>query len=268
MKIPRSALCLACAALAVSGEAAARSPLSVGDLFADTLGFEIFFALLALGFAARSPLGIKARLGLGRSQLPIGSLALLALGTLALSYALDGIHPFFEPPGSGALYRFESELAGLRGAALALAMLSFALVPGIAEELLCRGLVQRGLSARCGPAPAILLAALFFGALHVDPIHALFAALLGLYLGAVAHLARSVRASIGCHIANNAAAVLGAAVAPGLEAPPGASVVVAAAFSFAVLAWYWRRQRPAASAPDAEKERPLELQKRAGSDDA
>jgi membrane protease YdiL (CAAX protease family) len=264
----RSALALAFALLAVGALLAVRPLASGSGRLGDTLGFEAFLAMLALAFAVRSPLGIRARLGLGPSELSRGALALLALGTLALSYSLDGVYRLIEPPDSGVLFQFESELAGVRGGMLAFALLSFALVPGIAEELLCRGLVQRGLQARTGPIAAILLASAFFGALHMDPIHSAFAAILGLYLGAIAYLAGSIRASMGCHIANNTAAVLGAAAAPDIGPMPAPSLVIAAVFSLGVLGWLWRHRRPAACAQIRKKEGPPELQKRCGLDDS
>jgi membrane protease YdiL (CAAX protease family) len=260
----RSALALAFATLAVGALLTVRPSGRFGEM----LGFEIFLAMLALAFAARSPLGIRERLGLGPSELSKSALVLLALGTLALSYSLDGIYRHIEPPDTGALFQFESELAGARGGALAFALLSFALVPGIAEELLCRGLVQRGLQRRVGPIAAIVLASLFFGALHLDPIHSAFAAILGIYLGAIAYLAGSVRASMGCHAANNAAAVLGAAITPGVGPMPTPSLVIAAAFSLGVLGWLWRRHGPAALARTPKKEDRRELQKRRGMDDS
>jgi len=248
----RNALTLVFASLAVGALVAIRPLASSGGRFGDTLGFETFLAMLAFAFAVRSPLGVTARLGLGPSGLSRGTLALLALGTLALSYSLDGVYRLIEPPDSGVLFQFESELAGARGGTLAFALLSFALVPGIAEELLCRGLVQRGLQTRYGPIAAILLASAFFGALHMDPIHSAFAAILGLYLGAIAYLAGSVRASMGCHIANNTAAVLGTAIIPEVGPMPAA----ATAFSLGVLGWVWRHHPPTAPADAPKKEGP------------
>jgi len=264
----RSALALAFASLAVGALLAVRPLASIGGRFGGTLGFEIFLAMLALAFAARSASGIRERLGLGPSELRRGALVLLALGTLALSFSLDGIYRLIEPPNSGALFQFESELAGARGGRLAFALLSFALVPGIAEEILCRGLVQRGLQRRYGPIPAILLASLFFGALHLDPIHSALAAILGLYLGAIAYLAKSVRASMGCHVANNTAAVLGAAAAPGIGPMPTPSLVIAAAFSLGVLGWFWCHHAPVALSQVIRKEDSRGLQKRCGLDDS
>lgn len=264
----RNALALAFGSLAV-GALVAVGPLASGiGRFGDTLGFELFLALLALAFAVRSPRGAAARLGLGPSGLSRRTLALLALGTLALSYSLDGVYRLIEPPDSGVLFRFESELAGVRGRTLAFALVSFALVPGIAEELLCRGLVQRGLQVRYGPIPAIALASIFFGALHLDPVHSVFAAILGAYLGATAYLAGSVRASIGCHVANNAAAVLGAAIAPDAGPMPAASLAVAAVFSLGALGWAWRRRGSASPDHDPQKDGPQGLQKKRGSVDS
>ena len=212
-----------------------------GSDFTDGLGFELFLGLLALAIAARSPQGLTARLGLGPSRLPWSLLALLVVGMLSLSFALDGASKVFELPHSDAIEQLESRLSGTRGPALTVALLSFALVPGVAEELLCRGLVQRGLQVRFGPATAIVLAALFFGALHMDPVYSFLAAALGLYLGAIAYLAGSVRASITCHAVNNAAAVLGAAAAPefGPVAPIG--FVVAGIFSLGALRYAQHR---------------------------
>ncbi len=262
MATRRAALAIAFAALAVAALLALRPLSSSGGRVGETLGFEGFLALLALAFAARSPRGIAARLGLGPSALRWRSLALLALGTLALSHALDGVYRLLGPTDSGALFDFESELAGARGGTLALALLGFALAPGIAEELLFRGLLQRGLQPRLGPIPAIAIAGVCFGALHLDPMHSALAALLGVYLGAAAHLARSVRASMGCHVANNAAAVVGAALAPAIAPAPAASTVVAAAFALGVLGWLWGRHARATRARIGQKERAPGLQKR------
>jgi len=265
--IRRNALSAVFASLAFVGLLAASRFANSGARFAGTLGFEIFLGMLALAFAARSRLGIRARLGLGPSALSPLALVLLALGTLALSYSLDGFYRLLEPPDRGVLFQFESELLGLRGRALALALLTFALVPGIAEELLCRGWAQRGLEARCGPFWAIVLASAFFGALHGDPVHSLLAAVLGLYLGAIAQLAGSVRASIACHVANNTAAVVGAASALGIEPPPPDRLLLAATFSLGVLGWIWRRHRTATPPGGPQKEGPQGLQNRPGSDD-
>lgn len=184
-----------------------------------SLGLEIFLASVALGLGLLSPMPLRTRLGLGSGRLPGFALVLLVLGTLALSQSLDGLAELSGLRERSALASFDARMAGATGSGLALALLGVGLAPGVAEELLCRGLVQRGLELRLGPAPALVLAAAFFGALHLDPVHALFAGFLGLWLGAVALLASSTRAPILCHAVNNLVAVTVAARLPDLIQP-------------------------------------------------
>jgi membrane protease YdiL (CAAX protease family) len=264
----RNALVCLFACLAVGALVAVPDSADAAESFADEFSFGVFLAMLALAFAARSPLGLTARLGLGPSRFSWGGLALAVLGTLCLSFALDGVYRIFDPQQNGMVSQFEAELAGIRGRALVFALVSFALAPGIAEELLCRGLLQRGLEVRYGPATAILLASLFFGALHLDPIYSILAAALGLYLGCVAYLAGSVRASIACHVANNAAAVVGAAALPDFGPTAMPWIALAAIASLGVLGVLWRRHAAASDAKNQEHPAAVGLQRRAGSDDS
>ena len=98
-------------------------------------------------------------------------------------------------------------------------MLGLGVAPGVAEELLCRGLVQKGLVPRLGPAGAILTGATVFGVLHMELVHGALAAVLGLYLGIAAYLAGSIRTAIACHVVNNLAAVAISALAPEISLP-------------------------------------------------
>lgn len=223
MSRQRSSWVLAGAALTVGAgfavlSAAASAPDALTELSLASIGIELCLGGLAVGLAhvSREPPGV--RLGLARGRLAPWQLALLVVGTLALSHALDGLLECTGLRDRSSLAAFEAVLAGARGGSLVLALLALAAAPALGEELLCRGLVQRGLEPRVGPGAAIVVAALVFGALHVDPVHAAFATVLGLYLGAVAWLAGSVRSSILCHGVNNACAVLFAAGLPG--APP------------------------------------------------
>jgi membrane protease YdiL (CAAX protease family) len=59
-----------------------------------------------------------------------------------------------------------------------------ALLAGVGEEALFRGLVQRGISDIAGPAAGVVAAGALFGLAHfVTHTYALLAALLGIYLG-------------------------------------------------------------------------------------
>src|SRR5262249_43121251 len=159
-------------------------------------GTEIFLLCVALAGAGLGGAPRLARLGLGPGALALRWQALLVLGALAASHGLDGLLEISGLRRDGVLAQLDLALAGIRGRELWLALLCVGIAPGVAEELLCRGLVQRGLASRLGPALAIALAALLFGALHADLVHAAFATALGLYLGIAAQLARSVRLAI------------------------------------------------------------------------
>ena len=250
MQNPRWHGALLIAALAASAGAStcALAPEAASDpareLAIHGLGVELFLGLLAFAGAALSALPTRARLGLHPSRLPYRQLALLALGTISLSHALDAVIDVCGLGGRGALAELDDALSGIRGGTLALALLGVGLAPGIAEELLCRGFVQRGLLPRVGAPLAVALAALFFGALHVDPVHASFAAVLGLYLGTLCHVAGSVRPAIACHAANNLCAVLAAAWLPDLAIAPAASIVLGGGLALAALAWVCLRAGP------------------------
>jgi membrane protease YdiL (CAAX protease family) len=255
-----TALALLALAAAVASLGAYAPDAGIGPLAVASLWLELALALLALAGGALSARPLGQRLGLWAGRLPAGDLALLVLGTAGMSHGVDGVLELSGLREKSSLAELEQLLAGARGPVLALAFLGIGIAPGIAEELLCRGLVQRGLEPLLGSVRAVAVAALLFGALHLDPVHAAGAACLGLYLGATAALADSVRASMLCHTANNLLAV-----AAGAYLPPGALIGTAgSAVGFAVAGgclWrVWRRAGAAARPSPA-------LQSRRGSDD-
>ncbi len=249
MRSPRvlASLAVACLAVGVGFGTCSLAPHEPGgealQLSVASLGLELFLGLAALAGGMLSPRGAVARLGLVRARLPGPLLALLVVGTLGLSHGLDGLVDLLGLRERSALADFQATLANARGRTLWLALLGIGIAPGIAEELLCRGLVQRGLEPALGTAPAIAVGALFFGALHLEPVHAGFAVVLGLYLGLVTHLAGSVRAAMLCHVINNVLAVCVAARAGTALLSPGATI---AGFTVAAGSlWLVWRRRPA-----------------------
>jgi membrane protease YdiL (CAAX protease family) len=77
------------------------------------------------------------------------------------------------------------------------------LLPGITEEILLRGLIQRGFCRRLGPVIAILVTSVLFAFLHVDPAAMGLAFILGLWLGVVAWRTGSIILPILTHILVN-----------------------------------------------------------------
>ena len=143
-----------------------------------------------------------------------------ALGTLAavpvlfaLAWALGEVWTRLVPVPPETFRPFEALTRTAEGR---LTVVLFAMVAApLVEEFVFRGLVQRPLEQRWGPAPAIGFTALLFALVHalpwVLPIHLL----LGLAFGFVVYATRSIWAGVLLHAANNSLAALGI----GAEAP-------------------------------------------------
>jgi membrane protease YdiL (CAAX protease family) len=236
---------LVAAAFAVAGglAPASRSLQPVMGLALSSFAIEGILLSFAVGAALVAPGDPRVRLGLVGTRLGALEIAALAAGTLGLSHALDGMLSMSGLMERSGLASFARILEGARGTPLAAALVAFGLVPAIAEELLCRGVLQRSLRVRFGALASIGLASLAFAAIHVEPVHALFAFPLGLYLGVAGHWSASVLAPVACHAVNNLVAV-GSAVAQGptLESSPG-EVGVGLFVAAAALAWVARRRR-------------------------
>jgi membrane protease YdiL (CAAX protease family) len=196
-----------CAAAALLAARLSRgAPAAEGTLWL-TLAGELCWAGLALLIALVSGGAWRERLGLVCGELSSAALALGAVGTLALSGALEfGLDALGLTRGSG-LERVHEVAAEAARSRPGLTLLAFAVAPAIAEELLFRGALQRSLARRLGAA-AVPLAAFAFGVVHLDPVHSAAAFLLGCYLGWLALLARSTWIAVASHLANNCAAAL------------------------------------------------------------
>jgi membrane protease YdiL (CAAX protease family) len=262
MLLARTALVtglVAALALVVGAWDALRDGLpgdGVPTLLADALAVALLLAVLAVAGAAWSREPLAARLGLRAGRFDAGAHALGALGLVGLSHAIEGVLTLAGAPPSETLERFAAALAGAPPAQLALAVAVFAAGSAGAEELFFRGLVQRGLTRIVGAGAAIAIAALAFGAAHVDVVHAAAALPLGLYLGALAHADGSIRAALAAHAANNAVAVLEAGL--GVRLPGGAAALASIGVGLAVAAWAGRAalQRARPAAPPAAPEPP------------
>jgi CAAX protease family protein len=84
-----------------------------------------------------------------------------------------------------------------------------ALLAGVSEEILFRGVIQTALARSISPAIALLLTSLLFGLVHfASRAYALLAAIMGLYLGALFLLADNLIAPILAHAGYDFAALL------------------------------------------------------------
>lgn len=242
-------------------------PEALRRLLLLALAQSLSLAVLALGGARLAGRGLRAGLGLVRGRLGPAHVGLLMLGMIALSHGLDRAVALAALEPGASLPLLNEMLRATRrggGEAMALAVVAIGIAPGVCEELLFRGALQRWLrhklaarDSRGAAGLAVVCSAAVFGALHWDPVHGPLAFLLGLYLGAAALLSGEVWTPIACHMANNSLAVaagLWLSAAPPITAPPAtapaaeAASAFAAAFSLllccACLAWVARRARP------------------------
>jgi membrane protease YdiL (CAAX protease family) len=127
--------------------------------------------------------------------------------------------------------------------------------PGIAEEVVFRGIIGRGLKARYGITTGVLITSLLFGVAHIFPAQALFAFLAGILLHLVFLSTRSLWAPMLLHALNNGLALAMYALRDHLHVPgytdhdvSGFVAWPVLASSLAVLAaigwsFYWARTR-------------------------
>ena len=166
------------------------------------------FLAAAWILARRSRRGARARLGLGPPRASAGIAALCVLGTLGIQWASSlALEHVFEAPSSSMveIWRMLSAPTGIPAVVVGL---TISLVPGVCEEVLFRGLLQRGLERWIPPLVAIAIAGVAFALAHLDAQHAFGVLPIGLWLGFVAWRTDSIVLAIVCHAANNLSAIV------------------------------------------------------------
>lgn len=129
------------------------------------------------------------------------------LGTAFMTDLLNNLMPEMPESLKAAL---ESQTTGPLWANL----LSVSIFAPLCEEWLCRGMVLRGLlhhkkedGSSMKPATAIVISALFFAFIHLNPWQAIPAFLIGCLLGYVYYKTGSLKLTMLMHCANNTFAV-------------------------------------------------------------
>lgn len=202
----------------VRAVAASRAGAHVERLAAEGLGFAYsaagvmsaalvsasVFALVAVAGAWLTQRRLVAPLRLGRSTATRGGVVGALVGITGLSLATGAAAELLGLGRGGSMEQIALALSGLTPSRVPLALASIALLPGAAEEMFFRGLMQTGLAARWGRWPGIVLTAAAFGLMHLDPLQGSLAALAGLFLGWVSERFESIRPAMAAHAANNA----------------------------------------------------------------
>ncbi len=141
----------------------------------------------------------------------VGSFTLLASGLIGLGLSvvvdeLDSLIQIILPmpdvllDGLNEMMQFETP------GEFILLFLAVVVVAGIAEELLFRGFIQGALERRLDVTRAVLLSALFFAVLHINPWWFVQILILGFVLGILAWRSQSIAPGIVVHVVNNSIA--------------------------------------------------------------
>ncbi len=164
--------------------------------------------------------GVRVRLALRRppARPLIGSALIGASLWVVLLWAVMPLQESVAPTPP-ELRRSLDALAGA-GEPLGLVLVAVALVPGVCEELLCRGVLLPALSG-AGRAVGVIVSAALFALLHLSPYRFVPTFLLGLSLGYVTVVARSVIPAIVLHVLHNAAVLVSSRVAASWMDEPG-----------------------------------------------
>jgi membrane protease YdiL (CAAX protease family) len=227
----------------------------VQELVTDPITFMVLGALsqaaliaVAMAAAYLSPVPLAERLGFVRPNWTLATAIVAILGAIvpfAVGMGLaHAILPWFPAdPTVAGLYENMTPVLAVPW------VLFIALAPGLCEETLFRGYMQRRLIERWPAGVAILVTSLVFAVFHIMPPVVLFAFPVGIWLGIMAWKSGSVWPGVICHATINGAwniyqvgAHLGAFPE---ELPLGAliagGVIGTAAFAGALVVMFRRR---------------------------
>ena len=138
--------------------------------------------------------------GISVGKIPIWIIPAVMVGALALIILLDQTSSWIPMPVS-AKKVFEDAFSKD-----IFSIISVVIFAPLMEEILCRGIVLKGLLKNYKPGNAILISALFFAAIHLNPWQAIPAFFGGLFLGWVYYKTQSVLPCIVIHATINAIA--------------------------------------------------------------
>ncbi len=128
----------------------------------------------------------------------------VSIATLAAAYVTEPVAALLPDMPDSLKAAMEVMVKGPLWASL----LSVSVMAPLFEEWLCRGLVLRGLMKKMRPEWAIVVSAVFFAVLHMNPWQAIPAFVLGLLFGYVYYRTGSLKLTILMHCVNNTFSVL------------------------------------------------------------
>ncbi|MBA3700498.1 MAG: CPBP family intramembrane metalloprotease [Planctomycetes bacterium] len=152
--------------------------------------------------------GYRPSIVLGLARPPaISLLRVIAAVPFAilLSLAIGNLQP---QPAANDSNELQNLITDLRSYGVIVELVCLALIPGISEELLCRGTLLKGMVRGTGIAGGVLLSSFLFACLHMDPYRFLPQMTLGVVLALLALRYRSVIPCMLLHAGHNAGILL------------------------------------------------------------
>lgn len=194
---------LAAPGLSRAALADASNALATRAIIASMVASEL--ALLCIALAAPLLLSLQLGPALGLRRATPQVFAAAAVGTILLGPAGDALMTAVAERFPGLGFGVVDALHDIaRRLPLVLLWPAFALLPGIAEELLFRGVLQRSVPRG---ALAVAMSGVAFALFHADPIHVVGVLPLGLFLAWTGQRAGTT-VTIVAHVLNNTVALL------------------------------------------------------------
>ncbi|MBN1326786.1 MAG: CPBP family intramembrane metalloprotease, partial [Candidatus Cloacimonetes bacterium] len=178
------------------------------DISSGLIKTQIFIILLPTILLLRiSRSNIKSTIGLNRTE-PVNFLltALMAIPMIVIAVSLGELINLVFPISQSYLERMQELLTAEPGNLLN-TLLLLAVLPGICEETMFRGYILSAFR-KSGFSTALIISALLFGILHLDPFRLIPVTLLGVYLGFLMLRSNSIYIPMFAHFLNNGLAVL------------------------------------------------------------
>ncbi|MBR2907349.1 MAG: CPBP family intramembrane metalloprotease [Clostridia bacterium] len=178
----------------------------IGELLYGALYFAsfalpvLFFCLISKG-KEREPMHLSPRLTANTPLIIIASIGMILLCAMVNSLLID---PFISPEFDYDSVFLTSDYS--EPYKVVLHFIVIAIVPGICEELLFRGMILGNLLPY-GKTGAIVASAFLFGLMHQNPLQMFYTTMAGIILGLIYVYTESIWCSMLVHVLNNAFSV-------------------------------------------------------------
>ena len=143
--------------------------------------------------------------GLGKGKTRATLIAVGIFSTIAMAFAVEPVTALLPPMPE---WLEDTMKSLLENTPLWATLISVSVMAPLFEEWLCRGLILRGLLQKSSPLTAIVVSALIFAVIHMNPWQAIPAFCLGLLFGYVYYKTGSLKLTILMHCVNNTMAAL------------------------------------------------------------